>query len=1236
MHHSFHHQIIQSIFLTLIFLPLGLLSQTTEIIEFDDTIILKDFLTSRTSQQYLEIDLPLNNGKESCINVQKDTHFYGPNNQFGYNIISIDGQPETGKVIISPRGIYCVFDSVDGLTSLVPNAHKRYALEKGATVDPRFKEHAYCSYRGKQESSISRKPLVQNGEFIRRYRMAIACTGEYYLANGGNDAEVMDWVLFAVSGLNLIYERDLAISFVLDSRVTLYNDPQSDPFIPIEEGDDRVFQAGRVINSLYALDQYDIGHVLHNHSDSNDFAGGGVAWLGSACDDSVDYESALKAYGWSGHFSNQENDFIRLFAHEIGHQFGAAHTFNGSGEGACDDQHSFYSGYEIGSGTTIMSYNGLCSSDQNISIQDDSERSYFNVANLYQIIDHVNGIGSCFSAENHGNSPPAFIPNECDLNNYDIPKRTPFMLRAEVEDADADPITYCWEQYDEDPNTQGFIGVQASLSNSAPLYRSFPPTNDPIRIFPSMEVLLTDDSDPFEVLSQVEREINFRITARDNHVGGGGIAIEEMIVEVVDEGPLTVIIQGEEFKQGDSLKIDWNVRTTMDMCDFVNIDLSLDGGKTFEYNIATNIPYADEFYGFLIPGDFANVRDSRIRIMCVDHPCYAFFNISQAFDIEFGEIQGEAQFCSELETQYSYTNAEGFNTFNWTLNGITIAENENPIYIEFPNGDSFNTLCIEGTNTDGFPITDCTFVSINNLEPTMLFDSICPGECRIIDDIEFCIAGAYEIPFSAVNGCDSMVVFDLKEISSFDRYFEHDLCQGDTIYFAGAPYFDSGAFQQTLGSSRSCDSILNIQLNFVNCNMEASYEIDFINCDSRTPGSMILTALQGTPPFSYEWQLITTTLSGAGGLSSLDDDVVYNNLPPGTYIATVTDANGNQDIVIESVPDPIKFELLLDTLSEYSLACNGDENGIAALETFGNTYNYRWSNGETSKNVDNLSAGFYTISVSNEEGCEVIDSFTITEPEAMQFAFTSENPECPEELSGRINFGDISNGTFPYEYSINLTEFDDDPDFDELESGSYTLLVRDSAGCTSANFVELSDPETIDITLPEQLVVGLGESVIIEVELSNSNYNSITWTNSESLDCNDCLNPSASPFDNVTYTLMIEDLSGCIYERSIEVVVVKNFDFYLGNVINCSSNDENSVLKFHPGETVERVVEFRIYDRWGHILTEVTELSDLENIVWDGTQDGRKVAPGVYLYFIEIEFIGGTVIKQPGQITVIN
>ena len=351
--------------------------QITSIRYFDaDEAALRDFLylvpnESSGDNSYI-IQLPMPDGSQVSYSIVESPIMEAPlAAKFpeikSYIVYGIDDPGASGRVDISPKGFRGMIYTSQGRVFIDPDRQNS-------------KSQRYLSRRSQSDSSAnsfqcSATELASNQSFspalnnrvesriansLLEYRLAVSATQEYTKSpdvnvNGvGNEvSDTLSEINTAINRVNVIYQRDLGIRLVLVANNNLLFDvngtSQLAPFN--NNGFELLSNNKDWIESNILVGQYDIGHVFST-------GGGGLANLASVCDDPT------KAQGVTG-LSDPTGDifYIDFVAHEIGHQFGAEHTFNGSTSSCSGANRTASNAFEPGSGSTVMAYAGICGAE---------------------------------------------------------------------------------------------------------------------------------------------------------------------------------------------------------------------------------------------------------------------------------------------------------------------------------------------------------------------------------------------------------------------------------------------------------------------------------------------------------------------------------------------------------------------------------------------------------------------------------------------------------------------------------------------------------------------------------------------------------------------------------------------------------------------------------------------------------------------------------------------------------
>ena len=628
----------------------------------------------------------------------------------------VDDPQATGRFDWNVQGFHGYIETAKGTVVIDP-------YQKGDTEnylvyyknDYGKSEDAFsCKIKGDMSSVIDsdykpdflpRAPEFALGAALRTYKIAIATTGEWSRNAAGAGAttpqQIRDGALgvvsTAVNRISGIYTRELSSTFQLvnpptsdNARNIIFDDPATDPYNNTDQAEDKPATAGspaqvdqlrvnqETLDARVLSANYDIGHLFGT-------GGGGVASYQALCQNGsaangVQYNN-VKAQGYSARGNDTGDPFVVDYvAHEIGHQFGGSHTYNTSdADGACITR-SATNAFEPASGSTIMSYVGICNNTRNLQQFVDAIFPSFHIRSLTEINDNLTTGAPANIVPCGTNSGTNSIPTVNAGNAYTIPKLTPFTLTATGSDGDAGDVAnllYSWEEYDLAPSPSGSGGTPSGVNDidndgvQRPILRAYSPVSSNSRTFPSLTFVLNpanndqsanvnsvSSNQPVltytgthptgfpgavcqtgqtcvvgERLPTINRTMNFRVAVRDRR---GGVQDAGTTVTVAAAaGPFQVTTQNAAatsapqatWQANTTQTVTWDVAgTTANGINAANVNilLSTDGGLTFPITLKANTPN-DGTEPITVPNNPTDT--ARIKVEAVDN---IFFDINNA------------------------------------------------------------------------------------------------------------------------------------------------------------------------------------------------------------------------------------------------------------------------------------------------------------------------------------------------------------------------------------------------------------------------------------------------------------------------------------------------------------------------------------------------------------------------------------------------------------------------------
>lgn len=648
-----------------------------------------------------------------------------------------------------------------------------------------------------------------------------------------------------------------------------------------------------------------------------------------------------------------------------------------------------------------------------------------------------------------------------------------------------------------------------------------------------------------------------------------------------------------------------------------------------------------QYYYFVMDGNYGDICNYTISVLD---------GSTQVSPLETsGSIVGDLGMCvTDGLITYSVEGVTGAVMYEWTINGISYGTGE-VLSVDW-NVPGFHELCVTASNACDIAPPICETIQFGGFTNNIVTE-ICEGECIDIANTSLCETGSYSFDLIASEGCDSTVNIELTVLPRSTVNIDVDICYGDTLFVNGNPFYETGFYQEVIegvgqgGQGNICDSIVNLGLNTIDCELNIVPSIESIVCNGEMSGTISFAIQNGVPPFNYTWQILGTDLIGQGTWTTndiSDNTAIIEGLGAGYYHINIVDAV-DDDVIVLIEMDELPSMILSETIGDFNgfgVSCIGESDGwidIELAEDVSN-YNIEWEDGSTQIDRSNLSAGIYSLMIEDMNNCQVNQSFVLESPTALNVDAAFIDLTCEGPQSGNIQI-DANGGAMPYQYSIG-NGFDDNPLFNGLELGEYTAYVKDANGCEQQMSGVLTSPQIPILDLGDDQKIQLGEMLQMNVQFNKDDVElfNIVWNDDLGLDCYKCLEPTAFPFETTTYSVDLESIDGCIRSDSVTIFVEEKRSVFIPNAFSPNADGVNDLFYINADLAVRNIQSFKVYSRWGDLVFYQRDFAPNDSKYgWDGTYNNEELAAvGVYIFYAQIEFIDGLVLPYKGNVTLVR
>lgn len=376
----------------------------------------------------------------------------------------------------------------------------------------------------------------------------------------------------------------------------------------------------------------------------------------------------------------------------------------------------------------------------------------------------------------------------------------------------------------------------------------------------------------------------------------------------------------------------------------------------------------------------------------------------------------------------------------------------------------------------------------------------------------------------------------------------------------------AGAYSLTVSDSGQCTAAASITLNEPAQPLNASYTTSSfaggynISCFGGNNGSIDLTVTGGTMPYVIVWR-------GPNGFASSTEDL--SGLVAGSYDVTVSDTNGCmvELTVILTEPPQLQFANTVSMYNGNNISCNNAQDGYINTTLTGGTpgYTYSWSgpNGFTSSaaNLASIGAGSYIVSVSDQNGCGITSTITLTEPPAVNASLSTSSfnggyqLSCSGSNDGTINTT-VNGGTAPYVFSWTGPSGFISPgqNISSLAAGTYSCSISDTNGCAVTLNATLTEPVQLTVQGTAQSPACYGSasgSIDIQTAGGAMPY-SYSWSNGASSE-------DISNLGSGTYNVNITDANGCAVSAGYQLVAPDSIALTVSSISPFCSGQPGSI-----------------------------------------------------------------------------
>lgn len=578
--------------------------------------------------------------------------------------------------------------------------------------------------------------------------------------------------------------------------------------------------------------------------------------------------------------------------------------------------------------------------------------------------------------------------------------------------------------------------------------------------------------------------------------------------------------------------------------------------------------------------------------------------------------------CSNQDTGlFVYQDVSSINCDSVTIKKVFKLRSERLRFINYTCSlpdQNFDTLFyLNSEGCDSLHIIKNEYVGLDSFNQ---FSEICEGEWIEFEENYFDRSGTYCRNYISAYGCDSTRCLKLNVVPNFSHSTFDTICWNEYYIFEGDTLHSSGTFSTTYSGVTYCDSTIILEL----CVLDDPNP-QWIDPPNFCLGDSVLIEISFGPNHSIEWE--------DGNLQPKRSFVSEQS----TFFILSNNFGCSESFSID-IQEPIDISASILEVSNYNgfnISCHGLTDGWIEIQAIGSPehpYNYQWSNGSKEHKQSNLAAGTYKVQVSDQIGCKDTLSMTITQPDPLSLITNVQDIDCLHDL-GHIYIERMSGGIPNYEMYINESMIQTN-NISGLPVGTYNIECIDRNGCKTNEELEIKDSQdSLHLNILGRERIPLGDDLHLRYQASYD-LADWQWISSDSNECVLCDEWELKPLKDLVFELWAVDERGCetMARKSVSVFIPESV--FIPNSFSPNGDGTNDLFIVYANPAVERINEYKIFNRWGGLIYKATHLDPNYDLnYWDGQYLDKPLNPGVFVYTIEVEYIDGLKEKFTGDVT---